>query len=782
MPTHQGDTSRPLVNFTFPQPGASQVAVNAKLAVTFSELMDPASLNSGSFSLTGPDAQPVAGFVTYAGSVATFTPSAQLQANSTYTATIGTGARDLAGNPLSVAQQWSFVTGTTADTSAPRESYSNPANGATSVAVNTKLAVTFNEVLDPLSLNTQSFRLSGPDGLVAGQVTYAGNIATFTPDHNLDANSTYTARLSSEVRDLAGNALAERTWTFRTGSSGSSGSSGSGSSGTPLDGNPPKVKSFNPADEAIAIPLNAKIVAVFNEAMDPILLLSAFTLTGPGGAVVDGTVSYVGNVATFTPDELLDASTTYTVTISQDAEDLAGNQLAASRIWSFTSGTTADLTRPVVSASNPVDGAEAVALNGQIAISFSEAMDPVSLNPETITMTGPGGSVAGTVTYAGNIATFTPESQLTSNSTYTMTIGTGVMDLTGNTLATPEIWSFTTGIVTDTSRPLVSSTSPTSGGQGVALNGQIAATFSEAMDPSSLGPENFTVTGPGGAPVEGTLSFAGNGTVVIFIPGNDFAAATTYRATISTVAQDLAGNALANEKTWSFTTGNDQALGPAPVQLGTAANYVILSKSGISTVPNSVITGDIGVSPIDLTAVTQFSYTLHSSGRYATSSQVTGRIYAANLAVPTPITLTTAVSDMETAYTDAAGRLIPDFVNFNAGEIGGQILVPGLYTWGTGVNISTNVTISGGPNDVWIFQISGNLTQSTGTIVTLSGGALPEHIFWQITGAANLEANSQFKGIVLSQTGIHLSTGAVVKGRLLAQTAVTLQKSTVTQP
>jgi hypothetical protein len=144
--------------------------------------------------------------------------------------------------------------------------------------------------------------------------------------------------------------------------------------------------------------------------------------------------------------------------------------------------------------------------------------------------------------------------------------------------------------------------------------------------------------------------------------------------------------------------------------------------------------------------------------------------------------MTTTISDMETAYTDAAGRTLPDFTELDAGEIGGMTLEPGLYKWGTGVSISTDVTLDGGPNDVWIFQIAGDVTQANGVSVILSGGAQPKNIFWQTFGQLNIGTTAHFEGIVLCQTAIVLATGASVNGRLLAQTAVTLDQSTVTQP
>ena len=219
-----------------------------------------------------------------------------------------------------------------------------------------------------------------------------------------------------------------------------------------------------------------------------------------------------------------------------------------------------------------------------------------------------------------------------------------------------------------------------------------------------------------------------------------------------------------------------------PVNLGTAGNYVILAKSGISTVPTSAITGDIGVSPIASTAITGFSLMHSAFSAFATFAQVTGKVYAPDYAAPTPANLTTAVGDMQTAYNDAAGRTIPNFTELGAGQIGGLTLVPGLYKWSTGVLISSDVTLSGGPNDVWIFQIAGKITQANGTKIHLAGGALAKNIFWQAASLVALGTTSDFEGIIMSKKLISLATGASINGRLLAQTAVTLQGNVVTTP
>jgi len=222
-------------------------------------------------------------------------------------------------------------------------------------------------------------------------------------------------------------------------------------------------------------------------------------------------------------------------------------------------------------------------------------------------------------------------------------------------------------------------------------------------------------------------------------------------------------------------------IGSTVVDLGSAGDFVILAKSGVSTVPSSVITGDLGLSPTATSYYTGFSETLN--GTSATSTQVTGLLYAADMTSPTPSNLTTAVADMETAYTFAAGRTLPDELNLMSGLIGGQNLAPGLYKWTSSVNISgANLTLTGSATDTWILQIDGDLTLASALQVTLAGGALAKNIFWQVAGSVSFGATSHFEGIVLGKTNVEVGTGASMNGRLLAQTSIALDQATVTQP
>ena len=214
----------------------------------------------------------------------------------------------------------------------------------------------------------------------------------------------------------------------------------------------------------------------------------------------------------------------------------------------------------------------------------------------------------------------------------------------------------------------------------------------------------------------------------------------------------------------------------APVDLGSAGSFTILSKSGVTDVFRSVITGDVGSSPITGAAI----------GLKCT--EVSGTIYTVNAAGPLPCRvvdptrLTAAVGSMETAYNDAAGRTLPDATNLGAGEIGGLTLTPGLYKWTSNLSVSTDVTLTGGPNDVFIFQVAGNLTEASAKHVILAGGAQAKNVYWASAGATVIGTNAHFEGTILSKTMIAMRTKASINGRLLAQTAVTLQMNTVVYP
>lgn len=549
----------------------------------------------------------------------------------------------------------------------------------------------------------------------------------------------------------------------------------------------PTVSSTDPADATVDVSTNQVVTATFDESMDAATLTSlTVTLDDASGATltpVVGAVTYVDNTVSFTltPGSNLAVNSLYTATITTGVTDNAGNALAFNKVWSFTTASTmADTLAPTMISTNPADAATNVSTNQKTTAIFSEPMDPASLTAVTFTLEDANGgtpvAVAGTVTCIGSTAVFTltpPGSSLAINTVYNAAITSGATDLAGNAFA-GMTWSFTTGVDADTTAPDARRFLPKDTATQVFLNATPAVGFSEEMDPATINTGSFLLQETvSGTAVSGTVSSLGK--IAIFDPAISLLATTQYTATITTSAMDLASNAMAADKTWSFTTGTFISANPAVVNLGASGAFAVLSKTGITSVPTSILTGDVGASPITGAAIG------------VTCAEVTGNIYSVDDTGPLPCVLTdatlltTAVSDMETAYTDAAGRTLPDYTELGAGEIGGQSLARGLYKWSTDVSISTDVTLVGRASAVWIFQIDGNLVQADGIRINLVGGAQAKNVFWQVAGSTTLGTTAEFKGVLLCQSLIALNAGAVVNGSILSQTAVTLQSNTVTK-
>jgi hypothetical protein len=483
----------PAVITTTPVNRAIEVPLSQVLTATFNEVMDATTINTSTFTVTGPGGTSVTGTVTYSGTTATFTPNAVLAASTSYTAMITTGAEDPVGDPLAGNYMWKFTTGTIAiDIS------TNPLNGAINVALNQKITATFSQAMNPATViapGTFTVAVTG-GAMAAGTVTYvaATNTATFAPTANLLPGKQYTATINPSAQSATGNALAGiYDWMFTTGAT--------------SDLTPPTVTVTIPASGAMGVPTNQAITATFSKVMDPATITAAGTfrlaVAGVGGAAVPGTVSYAGSIATFTPTANLAAGTQFTATITNAAEDLAGNALVAGAVpnpWSFTTGAGPDTTPPTITLTSPADGDMNVPLNDAVNATFSEAMDPVAITaPGTFTLAvaGLGGAaVAGNVTYdsVSQTATFTPAANLAAGAQYTATITNAAADLAGNALVagtTPNPWSFGTGTTVGPAPPPlgIAATFGSFGGnagitnQGIntVINGDIGTTAASTL-------------------------------------------------------------------------------------------------------------------------------------------------------------------------------------------------------------------------------------------------------------------------------------------------------------
>jgi hypothetical protein len=547
----------------------------------------------------------------------------------------------------------------------------------------------------------------------------------------------------------------------------------------------PEVTSTNPISEAGSIGISSQVSAIFSVAMNPSTINAANFTLKQGTTAVAGTVVYSGTTATFTPSANLSASSLYSAKISMAATDESGLGLAEDYTWSFTTGGVPDLVKPTVTLTDPINNAVGVLINKQIKVTFSEAMDVTTITSLTYTLNQETNSVTGTVTYTGTIGTFTPSADLEYSKVYTVKVSTGAKDLSNNSILADYTFTFTTIDAPDVTLPMVNLTDPLNNATDIAVNKVVEVTFSEAMTESTINGTTFTLN-QGLTPVTGTVAYSGM--TATFTPTNPLEGNKEYTATVTTGAKDLSNNALAANVVWKFTTLTPVLA--SAVNLGTAADFVVFSNTAIANPnANSSITGNIGAGPgVTSTAITGFSLILPAGSAFSTSSQVVGggKVYAFDYAVPSPTYVNTASNDMLTAYTDAAGRA-PSYTELYAGDISGKTLTSGVYKWSNSVVINSDVTLQGSATDIWIFEISGDLTVAaggsipTGIKVVLSGGALASNIYWQVGGltGATLGTYSTFNGIILSAKQIIMNTGAVLNGKALAATQVSLDASVI---
>lgn len=741
------DITAPVVSSTDPENGEIFTPVNISLAANFSEAMAPLTITPGSFTLR-QDTTPVLGTVTYSGVTAVFNPVADLAPNTAYTATITTEATDLAGNPLDADFEWSFTTGDAADITAPTITFTDPADGATDVALNKNLSATFNEAMDPLTITTGTFVLDDETGPIVGTVTYVGVIAVFNPAIDLEPNTLYTATITAGAEDLGGTAMAtDYVWSFTTGD-------------TP-DITAPMVSFVDPINGAIGVPIDSRLSITFSEAMDPLSITPAAIDLRQGTTPVLGTVTYSGVTAVFTPVANLEGDTIYTAVVRMEVTDLAGNPLAEDFEWSFTTGITADDVAPVIISTNPEDSSTGVPVNTSLTATFSEAMNPETIDVLTFTLSDGVAPVLGAVSYGGAIAIFTPAAPLVSDTLYTATITSEAEDLVGNPLAVDFVWTFTTGADLDIVAPLVLSNDPVDGALGVPINKTVSVEFSEAMDQFTITTESFIVS-DGVDQVVGTVEYADG--VATFAPIANLAPDTEYTATILMTASDLAGNTLVEDFTWVFTTGVTTA--QQTLDFGTANAFAILAGSNVNNTGPSTITGDMGVSPG--TAITGFPPGIITGSIFTGVGSAAGQ----------------AKEDLTAAFNEAAGRSTGS-VSL-PGDLSGLTLFPGLYTNSTSVMLSVgNVTLDaqGDENAVFLFQMGSTLTTGSATQVVLSGGAKASNVYWQVGSSATLGTTSMFAGNILAETSITLNTGAILEGRALTRSAaVSLDSASITTP
>ena len=597
----------------------------------------------------------------------------------------------------------------------------------------------------------------------------------------------------------------------------------------------PTVTAVTPVDGETSVSINtATITAAFSEPMAPIAGGAGFEVTCSAPCVNPaGTVAFnpANQVAAFTLTTNLAPLTLYTVTVSGARSLAAGIELAHPYQWHFTTGVAPDTTAPTVSSTSPLANAGSVAVNALISASFSEPMDPLTISTANFALACPSGNpIAGTVGYAvsGNVATFTPVSNLPASTSCTATINIGVQDVAHNAMANAYSWSFTTGVAPDTTPPTVSSTNPGDGAVGVCVNKTVNVTFSEPIDPLTITTATFTLAVTAGASVTGVVSYDAATQIATFRPGPALIGtpATNYTATIKGGAsgvKDLAGNALATDLNTTFTT-NSSTCTTAPA-LGAAASFggfggsATLTNDGLAT----LINGDIGVNAA-ATTITG----LHDLGGVAytittnNNGFVNGTIYT--LTTPTGSVPGQAVSqaqgDALAAFNSISPANLPGGIDASnvaqcpscgglgdgADELAGRTLPPGIYlsaTYDIGGAARTQASLTldagGDANAVWVFQttpgtgtlnvgLTGPATPAVPIKVLLINGAQSKNVFWFVPAGATIGTGSTVAGTMLANASITMSTTGgspptavvtTINGRAIALTAAVTMTNTV---
>ncbi len=534
---------------TFPANHADTVVINPVIAVTFKSTTSASDVSASTLTLK-EGTIPVPGTITTSGTTINFTPTADLKPETNYTAIL-TNSLKSGSSKGTGEHSWSFKTGKHRQNNSLSVISVTPLKNATEVATNVKPTVSFNQEMTSSMTKLVTISLWQGTTAVTGTLTFSGKTATFSPTNALTAKLVYTGKVvfgtksssdDDEEDDDNNKSATTYTWSFTTVGSGT-------------DVTPPTVLSVVPTNNTTAIALNSKVTATFSEAMNVTTINETNFTLKQGTTAISGTVAYSGTTATYTPSSTLAANTVYTGTITTGAKDVAGNALASNYTWSFTTATAApvDVTPPTVLSVIPANNTTNVATSIHPAVTFSEAMNSATINTTSFTLKQGTTAVAGTVVYSGTTATFTPSNALAANTVYTGTITTGAKDVAGNALASNYTWSFTTAPAApvDVTPPTVLSVIPANNTTNVATSIHPAVTFSEAMNSTTINTTNFTLK-QGTTAVAGTVVYSG--TTATFTPSSALAANTVYTGTITTGAKDAAGNALASNYTWSFTT------------------------------------------------------------------------------------------------------------------------------------------------------------------------------------------------------------------------------------
>lgn len=771
----------PEVVSTVPATDAINVVATEPITVTFNETMNASTISTSTF-LVNQGTNPITGVVTPASGEAitfTFTPASPLAPFTVYTGTMKKGVKDPMNNMLQEDYIWSFTTQPLLTLS------SNPVLGGTVSGgglYNEGTAVTATVVPNA--------------GFVFANWTENGTVVS--------TNANYAFELEGN-RTLVANFIAQYTIALSSlplagGTTTGAGAFDAGTSVT-VSAVPSVGYTFTNWTEGTTavsplkdytFPITSSRVLVANFGINMYML----NITA-----INGTVAKLPNQTTFSHGTSVQLTATPAAgyVFTSWTQDATGITNTATVIMNSEKNVTANFTAiavqlTVATSSNPLLGGTTTG-GGSFNSGASVTLRAVPAVGFTFTNWTEGTTI------------------VSANANYTFNVATNRIFVANFAPVTAQF------NVSTSSNPLLGGTTTGGGsfnsGASVTVRAvnNLGYTFTNWTEGANIVSTNANYT----FNINGNKIFVANfapvvvGQLQVMLSSNPLLGGTTdgegsYNSGASVTVSALANNGytfknwtegtnivssnanytfnITANKTFVANFTADLPMGPSPVNLGSAGDFTAIGKTGISTTGVTSVGGDIGVSPAAASFITGFGLIMDTNGESSHTPIVTGKVYASDYAAPTPAKMTTAVSDMETAFTTANNLVVPaPIVGLYSGDISGRTLPAGLYKWSTGVLITNaGVTLEGGANDVWIFQIAQNLTVNNSAIITLKGGAQAKNIFWVVTGQATLGTNTIFSGIILSKTLISLNTGAKVTGKLLAQTAVTLNASTVVEP
>jgi hypothetical protein len=745
------DLTPPTVSGVSPANGATGVNTGTAITATFSEAINAATVTGTSVQLRDPGNNIITATLNTVSNVITLTPSAILSGSTTYTVTIfggASGVKDAAGNSLANNFVWSFTTAA-ADITPPTVSLVSPANGTTGVSTGTVVTITFSETINAATVTGTTVQLRDPgNNLITATLNTSANVVTLTPGAPLNNSTVYTATITggaSGVKDLGGNALASNfVWTFTTGAA------PAGPSVTIFQ------SSTTPASLALGndgpnLELGLKFRSTQAGYITGIRFYKAVGVTGAhtgnlwsSTGTRLATVTFTGETSSgwqqmlFSTPVAIAANTTYIASYFSASGDyivsnpsltqavvntplraLANGEDGPNGVFKYAATSTfpndnwqssnywvdvvymasvgPDVTPPTVTTVSPANNATGVSLSATITATFSEAISAASITGTTVQLKDAGNNIiAATLNTSSNIVTLTPSAALTNNMVYTVTLlsgASGVKDLAGNSLASNFVWSFST-IVGDIVPPTISTVSPVNGATGVSIGTTVSATFSEAVNAATITAANVELRGPGSTLVTATLNTSSN--IVTLTPTAPLANATLYTATIkggTTGVKDLAGNSLASDFVWSFTTTIGDIIPPtvSAVSPANGATGVVINTTVSATFNEAINAATVTAATVELRDAGNnlIPATLN------TSSGVVTLTPSSPLANSTTFTLT--IKGGSSGVKDLSGNaLVNDFVSsFTTVII--DVTPPAISSvtpvdGATGVSLTTTVT------------------------------------------------------------------------------------------